>query len=132
MKKQETPSFGKKNIPEGDLKNFLLEIFEWELFDYNLELFESGIAYLGRLFPENDPLYEPYFKAHAISRRYWMWWKSEWACWQEELLAYFIIHDIPLVKEHWMKEMRDIIYQKSVDDSFYIYLKLTNSICNKI
>ena len=119
----------KQRMMEVSTDEFVREAFDMDLLIYNTAVYEIGLMFLDSIFPENDPDYEPTFKAISIQKAYWTWWRREWMVYQQELLEFVKIHDMDICYEFWREEMELMNDRKDIVNSFENYLKLfTNEI----
>ena len=57
-------------------------------------------------------------------KHFWNWFKMEWHIYEQQLVQYFIDKNQKFDQEIWLKEMKFMIENRKVEQSFYQYQRL--------
>lgn len=101
----------------------MIDLLGIDLLQHNEFVFQCGIDFLNDIFPENDPIYVPFFQDHSRNSFFWKWFRNEWYHWQKSLNEFMVFHKVPLTFDYWTIEMRAIAFDKITHNSFETYLK---------
>jgi hypothetical protein len=104
---------------EGEMiKDYVINHLGISELEYNTLVFELGMEFL-------EQLNVIYYIENAYKKSYWMWWKSEWHIWQQDLVKYIIEHDVQNFDYGlYFEEMRVLAHDGNTELSFETYLKI--------
>lgn len=86
--------------------------------EYNNVQFERGIAFLEERFPRHTE-YDKYFVLYSRSKAFWKWWTTEWAIWEDDLVAYINTHNINLKVDFYVSDFKATRTQQRLESSFH-------------
>jgi hypothetical protein len=113
-----------RRLKGSELETFMVQKLHIDTYVHNELVYNTGLAFLNDIFPENDPTYNLFFRQHEASRMFWNWWKNEWYLNQQDLVLHVNEHSIPFTLDYWRIEMGGIAFTKETQDSFQNFLKL--------
>lgn len=92
-------------------------VLGWTIDQYNTIQFETGVAFLERLFPRNTE-FEKYYQLYSQAPAFWKWWKIEYAIWEDCLMAFCKQNKVNLTPEIYLKSLTVPYIQDRFESSF--------------
>lgn len=124
---QKTRIQTERECRESNLKH-ILAVCGLSLVDYDLTMVEIGCQFADCLYPK-DTKHAKYRDLILYSKQYWVWWQSEWAKWERELLLFAQKSNQELTYEAWLCDHYAMVADTHIEHSYnHNYLKQVNNL----
>lgn len=104
------------------IRETVMEELNWNQYDYNNFIYELGIFFLNKQFPEIR--FKSYFDNHAQSRDFWRWFQNEWNFWQQDYFKFVKEHNAKISQKIIYGEANHFLTNENTTKSFQHYIKL--------
>ena len=96
---------------------YILNTVKVDSIEYNTLVLETGWLFLKELFP-SPKQYKSHFRLFADCKLFWLWWRSEWKQWEQELIDFLKINGIKADEGLWTMEMQQMAVDRMTELSF--------------